>query len=215
MPLAPLSPRPTRLVICGFGAFPGVSDNPAQAVVERLRSRAWTPEGAVADYLVLPTVWEGSAEMIWEATRSDPADAVLVLGVAGGADGFRVEQGARNCAAADRADARGALWPEPRISERGPDAAGSAAPVEAMAAALRRQGLPASVSADAGDYLCNFVFYRLLTEVASPEGRLVAAFLHLPDLRQPGALALDDVERGVRVAASVLVESVATRANAD
>jgi pyroglutamyl-peptidase len=214
MPLRPVSTRPARLLVCGFGAFPGVSENPAQAVVERLLSQAWAPEGAVADYLLLPTAWEGSAEMIWEAARGGPADAVLVLGVAGGAEGFRVEQGARNCVAVDRADASGALWPEPRISE-GPDAAGCTAPVEAMAAALRRQGLPASVSADAGDYLCNFVFYRLLTEVASQDSRLLAAFLHLPDLRPLGAMTLDDVERGVMVVASVLVESVATGANAD
>ena len=44
-----------RLLLCGFGRFPGVEVNPAEATVVRLAAQAWAPSGAGADYLILPT----------------------------------------------------------------------------------------------------------------------------------------------------------------
>jgi uncharacterized membrane protein YgdD (TMEM256/DUF423 family) len=66
-----------------------------------------------------------------------------------------------------------------------------------MIAALAREGLPARASSDAGDYLCNHVFYRLLTEPGAPP----AAFLHLP----PG-LDLDALERGAKAAIAAIAD---------
>jgi len=50
---------------------------------------------------------------------------------------------------------------------------------------VRRTGIPAAISRDAGAYLCNYVCWRA-TEAAERDGapRLVA-FVHVPDPRRP------------------------------
>ena len=184
--------RPT-LLICGFGGFPGFSDNPASRVVERMQAADWALPGVIVTYQVIPTTWAGGHARAHAAAAG--ADAVLVLGVAGGADQFRVEAQACNRAGSGRADAEGAMHPGDVIAQSGPAVAAATAPIDAMLVAIRDEGLPAEMSSDAGDYLCNYVFYRLLTETAAP----CTAFLHLP----PG-LSLDDLERGARAAASAM-----------
>ena len=72
-----------------------------------------------------------------------------------------------------------------------------------MVAALVAEGLPAYASSDAGDYLCNYTFYRLLTEVASGPDAPFAAFLHIPPTLGP-----DDLRRGVKAAASALARTL-------
>src|SRR5205085_6536525 len=39
-----------RLLVCGFGPFPGVPENPAMLTVERLRTERWAPPAATVDY---------------------------------------------------------------------------------------------------------------------------------------------------------------------
>lgn len=73
-----------RLLICGFSAFPDAIRNPAQASVEALAAEGWSPLGAQADFLTVPVVWRGSAETILQRLVAEPADAVLVVGVAVG-----------------------------------------------------------------------------------------------------------------------------------
>lgn len=195
----------TRLLICGFGAFPGAPRNPAQAVVERLAAAAWGPSGVETGHLVLPVAWDAAAETAQARIAKAAPDAVLLVGVSGRIGSFHVETLARNRAALDKPDAAGACRAEAAIAPQGGDLA-VRAPVEAMLAAVIAAGLPAELSDDAGDYLCNFTLYRLLAARAA--ARL--AFLHTPQAREcePGAaFGLDDVEAAVRAAAQALVEA--------
>jgi pyroglutamyl-peptidase len=185
-----------RLLVCGFGPFPGFPENPAARVVERLSAEQWSPDGVVAAYRLIPTTWAGGPAAAAEAARAFAPDAILVLGVAGGADRFQVEGRARNRAAPDRPDAEGALHPTAHILAGGADLMAAAAPLEAMVEAIAAEGLPVAHSTDAGDYLCNYVFYRLLAEAHAPR----TAFLHLP----PG-LPVEDLARGTMAAASALI----------
>ncbi|HTK34612.1 MAG TPA: hypothetical protein VL358_04900 [Caulobacteraceae bacterium] len=188
---------PTRLLICGFGPFPGFPDNPASRVVERLKAANWAPERSRTAYQTIPTTWCGGYRAAAAARTAFGAQGVLILGVAGGADSFRVEICARNRAAIDRPDALGAVHGHKRISAAGPAVAFASGPTEAMVAAITAAGLPVHTSQDAGDYLCNQVFYRLLTE--SGPAPPLTAFLHLP----PG-LDLDVLELGAKAAATAL-----------
>ena len=191
---APSKRRPVaRLLICGFGAFPGFADNPASGVISQLIARDWAPEGVRTAYRRIPTTWADGHRTATAAARDFGPDGVMVVGVAGGADRFRVETQGRNRVGVDRADAAGAFHPGALISEQGPALAAARAPVAAMVAAIEREGLPAEASSDAGDYLCNYVFYRLLTETPARP----TAFLHLPP-----DLSLEDLQRGAQAAAT-------------
>jgi pyroglutamyl-peptidase len=193
--------RPARLLVCGFGDFPGFADNPASGVIERLRAAGWAPEAVETAYQPIPTTWAGAFEAAAGAARTFGAHGVLVLGVAGGADGFRVETQALNRACTDKPDAGGALQADGRISISGAAVARATAPAQAMVAALEHEGLPASISSNAGDYLCNYVFYRLLSECAD----LPSAFLHLP----PG-LDPSELDRGAKAVATVFGRTLAS-----
>ena len=66
------------------------------------------------------------------------------------------------------------------IREGGPDELPTRLPVDRLLEALEAAGFEEVVtSEDAGGYLCNHVFYRLLDEV---DASRVAGFVHVPPL---------------------------------
>ena len=99
-----------------------------------------------------------------------------------------IESRARNaCAAA--ADASGTLPTSAALSVGGAEHLAASLPVRHIVARLRRLGIPAFVSRDAGTYLCNAALYHSLVcardEVAA--GRRVG-FVHIPaTLARPGS----------------------------
>lgn len=196
-----------RLLVCGFGPFPAAPRNPCALVIEALASAAWSPHGVETDYLVLPVSWTGSPELVLEALAARPAQAVLVVGVATSADAFRVETLGRNRASRSLEDPQGQVWTRPTIEREGPGALASTAPTDDVLAALLQANLPARLSDDAGDYLCNFTLYRLLAAQAAP----VVGFLHVPQVRECAATAsfdIADVERAIRAAAGAYAQAV-------
>jgi len=184
-----------RLLVCGFGPFPQSPDNPSGLTIRRLEGDGWTPEGADALYAVLPTQWSQAPQTALEAANRGNAAAILLVGVAVHAAAFRVETTARNRASIVHADAAGALWPRPSIDKDGPESLSVTAPTEAMRAAIDERGLPVHLSDDAGDYLCNFVLYRLLAEA----GVRPVGFVHVPQIGE--AFSADAIARAVRAAA--------------
>jgi pyroglutamyl-peptidase len=196
-----------RLLICGFGPFPAAPKNPCAMVIEALAAAAWSPRGVETDYLVLPVSWTGSPELVLEALAARPADAVLVVGVATSADAFRVETLGRNRASRSLVDPQGQVWTNSTIDPQGPGALASTAPTDDVLAAVLQANLPARLSDDAGDYLCNFTLYRLLAAQAAP----VVGFLHVPQVRECAETAsfdIADVERAIRAAAGAYAEAV-------
>lgn len=164
---------------------------------------------------ILPTEWgNGLFEAGRLYRRLSPTVAVH-FGVSRRASGFEIETRARNwCTQAQ--DAAGLLPDGYRVSPYGPDFLSSTLPSMHIVERLRRRGLPAMLSRDAGGYLCNALLYRaqeLAREVpAAPR----AGFIHLPaDLvneRYPsrgplGSCRLgwgDVVEGGVEIIAASL-----------
>jgi pyroglutamyl-peptidase len=184
----------SRILIAGFGPFPQAPDNPAAQTVRQLSEERWSPPGAQAAYAILPTTWVGAVSTALEAAQG--ADAILLIGVAVGAAGFRVETRGRNVAGMGKADAEGQTWPSGMIDPDGPAERLAPAPIQAMRDAIADAGQPVILSDDAGDYLCNFTFYRTLA--AQP----MTAFLHVPEIGD--GFALDDLAIAARAAATAL-----------
>jgi pyroglutamyl-peptidase len=191
-----------RILICGFGAFPAAPRNPAQAVIEALAADGWSPSGAHAAYLPLPVAWRASVEAVLARLANDPFDAVLVVGVAVEADAFRIETLARNIVA-QRPDELGETWHAATVDTELAEIIPVTAPAADMLAALQRAGLPARLSQDAGDYLCNFTLYRLLAAAAAPR----VAFLHIPqalECAEGATFSLAEIRRAVCACAEAL-----------
>lgn len=160
------------VLVTGFGPFPGMPANPsaalARAVGAALRRRA----GPEARVLVLRTAYAAIPGTLRPALAEAPA-AVLMLGVATRARRVRVEVCARNRASRLLPDAAGRPAARLDLDPWGPPARRSPAAAEALAV-LRRHGLDARLSNDAGRYLCNASYYAAL---AAP---CPVLFMHIP-----------------------------------
>src|ERR1044071_7316198 len=97
-----------RVLITGFGPFPGVPENPSGWLAEALTERWLSAEPhRHIRARILPTEWEATALMPRLCETLQP-DVMLHFGVCAQAKGFRIEHSAHNRVAA-RADARGAF----------------------------------------------------------------------------------------------------------
>jgi pyroglutamyl-peptidase len=120
-----------------------------------------------------------------------------------------VERIARNAANARRPDNRGIVGRSP-----GPGVARleSTAAVGAIVRAIRKAGVPARVSINAGDYVCNHLYYGALAHLAAASSTTPAVFIHLP--ATPGQtpkrasaqrLASADAARALKAAVSAMI----------
>ena len=91
-----------------------------------------------------------------------------------------VERLARNVANASTPDNRGVARRRRARSIAGPERLEATAPVREIARAIRDAGVPARVSTNAGDYVCNHLYYGALKYLRLASPGTPAVFLHLP-----------------------------------
>ncbi|MCJ2083964.1 peptidase C15 [Methylobacterium sp. J-090] len=169
-----------HLLVTGFGPFPGVPVNPSAVVARRLAALARRHGLAGGDIrlLILPTAYGAIETHLVPALAAAP-DAVLMLGVARSATRVRVEFRARNRASRLFPDASGHVARRLTLAADGPAERRATAAAPALAT-LRRNGIPAIASNDAGRYLCNAAYFRGLAEAAP------VLFVHIPPLPRAG-----------------------------
>jgi pyroglutamyl-peptidase len=177
---APCAPRAARtsVLMTGFGPFPGVGRNATLELVPELALRAERLfAGVEMCTAILPTEWTAAPRRIAALIAEGDPDLVLHFGVSQRARGFEIEMRARNAAAASP-DAAGALPEAPAIHPEGRAFLPTSLPVHHLAWRLRRIGVPAYVSRDAGAYLCNWLLYHSLARAPRPGRRI--GFIHVP-----------------------------------
>ncbi|MCG6115555.1 MAG: pyroglutamyl-peptidase I [Mesorhizobium sp.] len=193
-----------RLLVTGFGPFPGAPDNPTAWLVSELAANPPSGEGIAAFHAeMLDVEYDLVGPRLSQLGASFAPDIAIHFGLAAEASGFRLERVARNSHAGARPDNAGRLPPFLRICD-GPETLPSTLPLEAIAEALTTAGLPVEWSDDAGGYLCNTVF--VLSRFHACEGfqPAMSGFVHVPLLAgqagaRPGAMNADDLLRGARL----------------
>ncbi len=166
-----------RVLITGFGPFPGFADNPSAWLVETLAKRQEWP-GLKLDARVLPTAWEDVARIprLFETLQPH---AMIHFGVSERGQAFAIERSAHN-RVARQPDARGTM-PETRTIRAGGRMRFHAPfPATALAAHLRRSGFAARTSRSAGTYLCNFLYYHALEWACRQLSAPPVIFVHIP-----------------------------------
>jgi pyroglutamyl-peptidase len=168
-----------RVLITGFGPFPGVADNPSAWLAEMFAARR-AEFDCELHARILPTEWEAVALMppLYETLQPH---VMIHFGLNARAKTFRIEKSAHN-RAARRADAKGALPAIPTIRNPGPDRFDTSLPAASLAAHLRMCGLPAVTSRSAGRYLCNFLYYHSLDWARGRTETPLILFVHIPPL---------------------------------
>lgn len=151
-----------ELLITGFTAFGRFAANPAEAIARRVAERL----GARFEPL---EVSYAAAEALVDRLAPAPPARWVMIGVAGDSAAVRVERVARN-RVGPSADVRGVV--------RGPGSIDPGRPDVIAGTLLPSAGpLPehCAFSDDAGDYLCNFLYWLALTRLPQTP----AAFVHV------------------------------------
>lgn len=176
--------RPRRtILITGFGPFPGHEQNASGLLAELVADEA---RRRIAGYdvqaEVLPVEWQAGPARLTELVRDTRPAVAIHFGVSNRAKGFAIEQRAVNHASGS-ADAAGNKHDACALVPDGPSELPSTLPVPLILHRLRRLGIPAHLSRDAGRYLCNAILYRSLADARAcvptglPSRR---GFIHLP-----------------------------------
>ena len=164
-----------RVLITGFGPFPGAPFNPSAALAKALACRR---RPALADIErathVFATTYASVDRDLPKLLAKKP-DIVLMFGVAGRRHQLCIETRARNAVSLLFPDAGGHRPLRGVIKLRGPATLAGNAPFARLAGAA---GPRARLSRDAGRYLCNYVYWRALVQVRST--RPLVQFVHIP-----------------------------------
>ena len=176
-----------RLLLTGFGPFPGAPHNPTQPLVARL-SRLRRPAFDDIDIAshIFPVTYAAVDRQLPQVLAKHNPDALLMFGLAARTSYLRIETRARNAVTM--------LWPDAantRSSKRGiagnADAMTFGPHTARLLRAARLTGIDARPSRDAGAYLCNYLSWRAIENVKAG-GPQLAAFIHIPLLARSGAV---------------------------
>lgn len=197
---------PPRLLVTGFGPFPGAPENPTAWLIDALRADEWTRQFQGRLHLeILPVEYEAASNRLVELGWEIEPDIAVHFGLAQPAKGFRLERRAENRILTDRPDQSGARPSSNVIAPGAPDLP-SRLPLAQIAERLEAEDLPVEWSDDAGGYLCNYVFYLACSEMlCKPMQPDMAGFVHVPLLRRQlpegemlPAISEEDLLRGAK-----------------
>ena len=176
-----------RILLTGFGPFPGAPYNPTMPLVERLmRLRRPAFDGVeLSSHIFHVTYATVDRELPQLLARRRP-HALLMFGLAARTAHLRVETRARNAVTTIWPDAdgthlrKGSIVPDTDALRFGPHTA------KLLRTALAT-GIDARASRDAGSYLCNYLSWRAIEATQQDGGPRLAAFIHIPLLARDGA----------------------------
>lgn len=179
------SPRTRlRVLLTGFGPFPGAPFNPTQALVRRL-GRLRRPALSDVDLVthIFPVAYAAVDRDLPRLLTEHRPDALLMFGLASRTRFVRIETRARNGVTALWPDADQARMTRASIMRGCPALSFGPHTARLLRAALR-SGVDARMSHDAGTYLCNYLSWRAIEATGLPEGPRLAAFVHVPLVAQ-------------------------------
>jgi pyroglutamyl-peptidase len=186
-----------RILVTGFGPFPGAPFNPTMKLVDRLmllRRPAFDALELVSHifHVTYATVDRELPQLL----KKHQPDALLSFGLADRTPYLRIETRARNAITTIVPDADGTRMRKGAIAEDADAMMFGPHTAKLLRAALAT-GIDARASRDAGAYLCNYLSWRAIEATRQANGPQLAAFIHIPLLardggaRVPGGITLD------------------------
>ncbi len=178
-----------RVLITGFGPFPGAPYNPTEPLVARLMRlrRPALADVELASH-IFPVTYRAVDQELPKLLAKLRPQALLMFGLAARTAHARIETRARNAVTM--------LWPDAaqtRVRKGsiglGPDAMMFGPHTAKLLRAARATGIDARPSRDAGAYLCNYLSWRAIEATGTDKHLQLAAFIHIPLLAR-GASAM-------------------------
>lgn len=169
-----------KILVTGFRPFLGESINPSQILIEWLQS---LPEYSnTVGTLLLPVSFKSAAPLLLEHLKNHDCDYLLMLGQAGGRNKVNLERVALNWIESEHLDEDGYRPPQGPIVVQNEPALFTEAAITQWQKTLEDMGLPVSISLSAGGYVCNYLYYQVLTELKKQRKQTQSCFIHVPYL---------------------------------
>ena len=166
-----------KVLITGFDPFGGESMNPAYEAVKGLQDKIG---GAEIIKVEIPTVFNESIDLLEQAIDKHQPDFVICVGQAGNRFGVTPERVAINVDDARIPDNKGKQPIDHAIKTDGEPAYFSTLPVKAITEAIKKAGVPSTVSNTAGTFVCNHLMYGLLYLIDKKGLNTKGGFIHVP-----------------------------------
>ncbi len=212
-----MSSATRTILVTGFEPFGGEAVNASWEAARKLDGWRLGEFAAVAR--LLPCAYDASVKELVRAIETLKPEAVLMTGQAAQRAVVCVERFARNLDDAAAPDNLGHLRKAVAIAEGAPERLEAAAPVKAIAGAIREAGIPARVSRSAGGFVCNHLYFGALQYLRDTGRATPAVFVHLPATpgQTPPAssarrLGSADAAKALRAAAAAMVDGRAKAA---
>ena len=196
-----------KILLTAFTPFDGERINPALEAVKLVKDRIGN---LLIVKLEVPTVFGKSIDTVRDAIEREKPDFVLSIGQAGGRAEITPERVAINLDDARIPDNEGNQPIDEPIYPDGENAYFSTLPVKAMVEAIRKEGLPSSLSNSAGTYVCNHLMYGVLYYL-DKRPVIKAGFIHVPYIpeqtknkKEMPALELSEIVRGLEAAITAI-----------
>ncbi|MCI1902386.1 MAG: pyroglutamyl-peptidase I, partial [Bifidobacteriaceae bacterium] len=204
--------RTYNVVVSGFEPFDNEATNPSGDVASLLSSddianRLQELTGAQINIrsTVLPLSFDKAWPTLERTLKEMTPDIIVAFGLKHSARGVNLERCAINLIDADKPDAYNVQPRKVAVSKDGPAAFWTKLPLRRIIQTFSTSQIPATLSSDAGTYVCNALFYQLMAWCAhTPD--VLAGFVSLPTVNetqrtQKGLPLKEMVEAGVQVIA--------------
>ncbi len=170
-----------RVMLVGFGPFPGAPCNPSAALAKALAHRRRPALALTRRTVHIFATSYAAVDRDLPRLFAENPDIVLMFGLAGRRRHLCIETRARNAQSVLFPDISGYRPQRGVISPGGPAVIRGNAPFVDLLGARRGHSFPARLSRDAGRYLCNYAYWRCLQHVS--DHRPLVQFVHIPPVR--------------------------------
>ena len=182
-----------NIVISGFDPYEGVDVNPAMLVPQALAERWRDPsadEAGCDDLLqdvdvaistvMLPVSFANAWPALLDTIEKAQPDIIIATGLKRSSRGILLERCATNLMDAAKPDADNVIPSRRPINPEGPAAYWTRLPLRSILKDFAKHEIPATLSSDAGTFVCNSLFYHLLDWSARQDRRILSGFVSLP-----------------------------------
>lgn len=170
------------VVISGFDHYDGVDVNPSHEVPKALAEHGVDGLDGVdlsISAVSLPVSFAKAWPILEQTIESVKPNIVIATGLKRAARGVMLERCATNLMDANKPDIDNAVPKLAPIDPSGPAAYWTRLPLRAILSQFTHDSIPATLSSDAGTFVCNSLFYNLLNWASSQE-KMLAGFVSLP-----------------------------------
>ena len=181
-----------RILVTGFGSFPGVPHNPCIDILEHIQSHVLYVQGNVYT-LVVPVSYSKSIDCLETVIAEWKPDGIIELGVSSRAEGLKLESTAYNLRNTNIPDVDGIQYTNQPITKELPidSSVQSTLPLlEIVEEVTGMSGVTVQIqhSNDPGRYVCNNIYWHTMHK----HPQIPSVFIHIPMLTEDNNTLVKD-----------------------